>query len=96
MRLTNDCYLITLHAGRGVEYYYRDGAGWVKQSTRGRKFKATAEQVLNHLLPALAGVNPNTSATVHHRDLDETAAGLLDRLREQGSSHESLVIEAIP
>lgn len=83
MRLTNDCYLITLHAGKGVEYYFRDGPGWVKTSTRGRRFKATPEQVLNHLLPALAGVKANVSVTVHHRDGDEAAAKLLDSLREQ-------------
>ncbi len=84
MRLTNDCYLITLFAGSGVEHYYRDGSGWVKESTRGRKFTATAEQVLNHLLPALAGVKPNVSVSVHHRDLNATAANLLDDLRAQG------------
>jgi len=80
MRLTNDCYLITLRAG-GVEYYFRDGDGWVKQSTRGRRFKATAEQVLNHLLPALAGVKPRVSIEVQHRDLDFDTGRLLDALR---------------
>lgn len=84
MRLTNDRYLITLRAGRGVEYYYRDGARWIKRSTRGRKFEATPEQVLNHLLPALAGVNPRVSVSVEHSDLSERAAGLLDGLRDHG------------
>ena len=82
MRLTNDCYLITLRS-RGVEHYYRDGDVWIKESTRGRKFKATAEQVLNHLLPALAGVNPRVSVTVEHRDLSDAAARLLESLRRQ-------------
>src|SRR6266704_4266842 len=82
MRLTNDSYLISLHAGNGVERYYRDGLVWIKVSTRGRKFKATAEQVLNHLIPALAGVNQRVSASVEHRDLSETAARTLEALRE--------------
>ena len=82
MRLTNDCYLVRLQAGSGVEYYYRDPEGWVKQSTRGRKFRATAEQVLNHLLPALAGVNERVTVQVMHRDLDVHAAGRLEQLRE--------------
>jgi len=82
VRLTNDNYLITVHAGNGVERYYRDGLVWIKESTRGRKFKATAEQVLNHLLPALAGVNQRVSASVEHRDLSETAARTLEALRE--------------
>ncbi|MFI5284835.1 MAG: hypothetical protein ACHQ4F_00800 [Candidatus Dormibacteria bacterium] len=85
MRLTNDCYLITLHVGNGVEHYYRDGATWVKESTRNRKFKATAEQVLNHLLPALAGVKPNVSVSVDHRDLDNGADKTLEALRAHPS-----------
>ncbi|HKV86768.1 MAG TPA: hypothetical protein VJT78_02090 [Candidatus Dormibacteraeota bacterium] len=82
MRLTNDSYLITLQAGNHREHYYRAGQAWIKESTRGRRFNATAEQVLNHLLPALAGVNPQVSASVQHRDLSETAARMLDALRE--------------
>ena len=81
MRLTNDCYLVTLHAGNGVEHYYRDGPTWMKRSVRGRKFEATAEQVLNHLLPALAGLNTRVSARVEHRDVSESAARTLERLR---------------
>ena len=80
MRLTNDCYLISLRTSR-VEHYFRDGDGWVKQSTTGRRFQATAEQVLNHLLPALAGVKPRVSVDVRHRDLDPEAGALLDGLR---------------
>jgi hypothetical protein len=40
----------------------------VKVSTRGRVFRATAEQVLNHLLPALAGITrlPVTVEVEHH------------------------------
>lgn len=81
MRLTNDRYLITIRAGRGVEHYYRNGPAWMKESTRGRKFKATAEQVLNHLLPALAGVSSKVSVQVQHRDLETSAGAELDSLR---------------
>jgi len=48
---------------------------------RRRRFKATAEQVLNHLLPVLAGVNPRVSVRVRHRDLDPEAGTLLGELR---------------
>ena len=68
MKLTNTTYTISIHIKRGTEQYYRDNKGWLKLSTRGRKFRATAEQVLNHLLPVLAGVKPNVSVTVEHRD----------------------------
>jgi hypothetical protein len=42
--------------------------GWVKISAKGKEFRMTAEQVLNHLLPAVAGVKPNLVLKVEHRD----------------------------
>jgi hypothetical protein len=54
MNKTNDRYCIKLKGKNITERYYRDKDGWVKISNRGRVFRATAEQVLNHLLPALA------------------------------------------
>jgi hypothetical protein len=57
MRLTNDSYVILIATKNSTERYYRDEAGWVKVSTRGWTYRATAEQVLNHVLPALAGPN---------------------------------------
>jgi hypothetical protein len=81
MRLTNDCYLVTLEFNSGVEHYFRDGDRWTKLTTRGRRMPATAEQVMNHLLPALAGVKPGIEVTVQHRDLSDQAGRALDRLR---------------
>lgn len=69
MKLTNDCYVILISTKNFTEHYYRDEAGWLKTSARGRKFRMTAEQVLNHVLPALAGVKRNLTLTVKHRDL---------------------------
>jgi hypothetical protein len=68
MKMTNDCYVIFLHFKNGSERYYRDGDSWWKVSTRGRKFRATAEQVLNHLLPALAGLKENIAVHVEYCD----------------------------
>ncbi len=74
MDLTNDSYIIVLRntkTGR-VERYFRnqrsatDRKCWVKVSTRGNEFRATAEQVLNHLLPALAGIQPVVAVEVEH------------------------------
>jgi hypothetical protein len=52
--MTNDSYCVTVKGKRTTERYFRDKSGWLKVSTRGRVFRMTAEQVLNHLLPALA------------------------------------------
>lgn len=68
MNLTNDSYIILIHTKTATERYYRDKAGWLKVSTRGRTFRATAEQVLNHVLPALAGLKPNVTIKVEHHE----------------------------
>ena len=67
MNLTNDSYVILMGTKNFTERYYRDKTGWVKISARGQKFRMTAEQVLNHLLPALAGIRPNLIVKVKHR-----------------------------
>ena len=71
MKLTNDSYVIRIGTKNFTERYFRDKIGWVKISARRRKFRMTAEQVLNHLLPALAGIKPNLTIEVEHRDAPE-------------------------
>ncbi len=68
MDLTNDSYVIVISNGKVTERYFRDVHGWLKVSTRGRKFRATAEQVLNHVLPAVAGLKPNVTIQVEHHE----------------------------
>ncbi len=66
MNLTNESYVIIVSTKTLTEFYYRDRIGWLKVSSRGRKYRATAEQVLNHVLPAIAGVKPNITIKVEH------------------------------
>jgi hypothetical protein len=69
MKKSNDTYCITLKGNNITESYYRDKDGWVKVSSRGRIFRASPEQVLNHLLPALAfGNKLNLKVVVEHYD----------------------------
>ena len=68
MKLTNDSYVILIGTKNFTERYYRDRTGWLKVSARGRTFRMTAEQVLNHVLPALAGIKPNVTIQVEHHD----------------------------
>jgi hypothetical protein len=67
MKLTNDNYVILIGAKNFTERYYRDKTGWLKTSARGRTFRMTAEQVLNHVLPALACVKPGLTIKVEHQ-----------------------------
>ena len=66
MKLTNDSYTIFLGTKNFTERYYRDKTGWLKISAKGKEFRMTAEQVLNHLLPAISGVKPNLILKVEH------------------------------
>lgn len=67
MKLTNDSYIIFLGTKNFTEQYFRDKKGWLKISAQGREFRMTAEQVLNHLLPALSGIKPNIILKVEHQ-----------------------------
>ena len=67
MKKTNDTYCIVFKGKNITERYYRDPDGWLKISNQGRVFRATAEQVLNHLLPALSfSDNLGLKVTVEH------------------------------
>ena len=68
MNLKNDSYVIFMGTKNFTEKYYKDKDGWLKVSARGRKFRMTAEQVLNHLLPAFAGAKPNLIVKVERKD----------------------------
>ena len=71
MNLKNESYVILMGTKNFTEKYYKDKKeGWIKISARGKKFKMTSEQVLNHLLPARAGIKPNLLLKVEHHDQD--------------------------
>lgn len=69
MNLSNESYVILIGTKNFTEKYYKDKKVRPKISARGRKFRMTAEQVLNHLLPAIAGVKPNVIIKVEHQEL---------------------------
>ena len=68
MTLRNTEYLITFSSTAGRFYYSfaKDGSGWYQITAAGNRHKATAEQVLNHILPALARVKPGVKVTVEY------------------------------
>lgn len=68
MNLKNDSYIIYMGTKNFTEKYFKDNKGWLKISARGKEFRMTAEQVLNHLLPAVAGVKSNLVVKVEHQE----------------------------
>ncbi|MCL4352949.1 hypothetical protein M1615_00560 [Patescibacteria group bacterium] len=66
--LKNNNYVICIGTNNFTEKYYKDKNGWLKISARGNKLYMTAEQVLNHILPVLAGIKPNLMVRVEYKD----------------------------
>lgn len=67
MKLTNDSYIISMGTKNFTEKYFRDKDGWVKISAAGKTYRMTAEQVLNHLLPAIAEIKPGLTWKVDYK-----------------------------
>jgi len=68
MKLTNNSYVIEISTENFTERYFRDKDGWLKISATGKEFRMTAEQVLNHVLPALAGIKPIKVRVIHKEE----------------------------
>jgi len=68
MTLRNSEYRITFSSTSGRFYYYfaKDDSGWYQMTSAGNRHKATAEQVLNHILPALSRVKPGVNVSVEY------------------------------
>jgi hypothetical protein len=60
MTLRNTEFRVTFRSKADRFYYYfaKDAGGWYQVTAAGNRRKATAEQVLNHVLPALAEAEP--------------------------------------
>jgi hypothetical protein len=68
MMLRNTDYRITFSSEDGRFYYYfaKDDSGWYQITAAGNRHKATAEQVLNHVLPALVDIKPTLRVAVEY------------------------------
>jgi hypothetical protein len=88
MKMSNDTYCVTFTGPHTSERYYRDARGWLKVSSQGRVLRMTAEQVLNHLLPALALDRP-LSVRVDHFETPywESPAARADAKTEASDSN---------
>ena len=93
MTLRNTEFRITFRSRTGRFYYYfaKDGGGWYQITSAGNRHKAMAEQVLNHVLPALAEVKPGArlkpgvQMTVEYKPVNSEPgeAGARDRCGER-------------
>lgn len=51
----DECIIYFRSKKKIVQTIYRTKKGWIQKSARGNLFPMTAEQVLSHVLPPLAG-----------------------------------------
>lgn len=63
MTLRNPEYRVTFSsdAGRLYRFFAKDETGWYQITSKANRHKATAEQVLNHVLPVLARAKPGVN-----------------------------------
>ena len=81
MKLTNDSYVITMGTKNFTETYYKDKDGWLKVSAKGNIFRMTAEQLLNHLLPAIAEVKAGIEWKVEYKPNKQNLNIMAPRIR---------------
>lgn len=55
----NECIICMITKGGSKQIWYKDKDGWKQKSGKGIVRKATAEQFLSHLLPALTPAYKN-------------------------------------
>jgi hypothetical protein len=73
VRLRNSDYRITFSSLSGRFYYYfAKDDGWYQITALDHEHRTTPEQVLNHVLPALAHVKPNVAIKVTHLGSNQT------------------------
>jgi hypothetical protein len=66
--MRNVDYVIRITTKKGLTWsYVKDGDGWVQTGPTGRVHRMTAEQLLSHLLPPLAGDQPGVSVRAVRR-----------------------------
>lgn len=66
LRNTEFRIVFTSSSGRMCYYFAKDKGGWHQVTAAGNRHKATADQVLNHMLPALANLKPGLEISVEY------------------------------
>lgn len=68
--MKNTDYVIYITTPGGQTWsHVKEGDGWIRTGPNSRVHRMTAEQLLSHLLPPLAGDQPNLSVTVERRSV---------------------------
>ena len=52
----SECTIYIMFKDRWIQKFKKEKDGWVLTTTKGTNYTCSAEQLLSHLLPALAGI----------------------------------------
>lgn len=61
----SECAIYIMFKDRWLQKFRKEKDGWILTSSKGTFYPCTAEQMVSHLLPALAGIKgPNVTVKV--------------------------------
>ena len=70
--MRNDaCIIYMTTMGGSTQSFRKTKDGWVQKSGKGRLYRMTAEQVISHILPVLAGKKGVTIRVKHRTEYAE-------------------------
>ena len=52
----SECTIYIISKGRFIQKFKKEKEGWVLTTTKGTEYTCSAEQMLSHLLPVIAGI----------------------------------------
>jgi len=68
----DECTIYIRTRGGSTQTYRREGDGWVQTSSKGTRRQLSAEQLLSHMLPILAGVSLAILEVIPDERLEKT------------------------
>ena len=52
----SECTIYIISKGRWIQKFRKEKDGWILTTTKGTEYTCSAEQLLSHLLPVIAGI----------------------------------------
>jgi hypothetical protein len=52
----SECTIYIISKGRWIQKFKKGKDGWILTTTKGTEYPCSAEQLLSHLLPVIAGI----------------------------------------
>ena len=52
----SECTIYIISKGRWIQKFKKEKDGWILTTTKGTEYPCSAEQMLSHLLPVIAGI----------------------------------------